>query len=126
MWRHRQLTLTDCWLLVRRHRWLLITPLILICPGIFLFSLTLPDIYRASTSVLVEAPKVPDSYVQSTVSTRVQERLRTVTQQIKSRTRLEQVARELHLISDSLEGRALDDYIAKMNDHIEVTVGGAG
>src|SRR2546426_4778580 len=118
--------LTDYWLIVRRHRWLLILPFVTICIGTVLYSRILPDIYRASTSVLVEAPKVPESYVPSTVSTRVQERLRTIRQQIKSRTRLEQVARELHLISDSLGGKAFDDYLTKMNASIEVKVQGSG
>jgi polysaccharide chain length determinant protein (PEP-CTERM system associated) len=126
MWSDRQLTLTDYWLLFRRHRWWFIAPFIVVCTSVFLYSLTRPNIYRARTSVLVEAPKVPDSYVQSTVSMRVQERLRTVTQQIKSRTRLEQMGRELQLIGDALEGRALDDYVTNMSDHIEVTVEGSG
>lgn len=122
----RQLTITDYWLIVRRYRWVLILPTVIMCTGAFLFSLTLPDIYRASSSVLVEGPKVPESYVQSTVSTRMQERLRTITQQIKSRTRLERVARELGLISNALEEKALDAYMAMMSNHIEVTVQGAG
>ena len=67
MWGGRQPTFTDYWVIVRRYKWLLMLPFITICIGAFLYSLTLPDIYRASSSVLVEAPKVPDSYVQSTV-----------------------------------------------------------
>jgi succinoglycan biosynthesis transport protein ExoP len=126
MWSGRQLTVTDYWLLIRRHRWLLILPFVTICIGTVLYSRILPDIYRASTSVLVEAPKVPESYVPSTVSTRVQDRLRTINQQIKSRTRLEQVARELQLINNSLEAKALDDYLTKMSDNIKVTVQGSG
>jgi len=126
MWSDRQLTFTDYWLIVWRHRWLLILPFVTICIGTVLYNRTLPDIYRASTSVLVEAPKVPDSYVQSTVPARVSDRLRTITQQIMSRTRLEQVARELQLISNSLDGKALDNYMTKMHDSIEVTVQGSG
>jgi polysaccharide chain length determinant protein (PEP-CTERM system associated) len=122
----RQLTIADYWMIVRRHRWLLILPFVTVSLGTALYSLTLPDIYRASSSVLVEAPKVPESYVQSTVSMRVQDRVRTVTQQIKSRTRLEQVARELGLLRNSFEGKARDDYLTKMSNHIEVTVQGAG
>src|SRR6266446_9058892 len=126
MWSHRQLTVTDYWLLARRRRWLLLLPFVTICIGTVLYTRTLPDIYRADTSVLVEATKVPEAYVQSTVATRVQERLRTITQQIKSRTRLEQVARELRLISPSLEGKALDGYMTEMSNSIEVTVQGLG
>ena len=126
MWNDRQLTVTDYWLIVWRHRWLLILPFVIIGIGTVVFTLTRPNIYRASISVLVEAPKVPETYVQSTVATRVQERLRTITQQITSRTRLEQVARELRLISHALEGKALDDYLTKMSESIEVNVQGAG
>jgi protein tyrosine kinase modulator len=122
----RQLTIIDYWMIIRRHRWLFILPFITITIGTALYSLTLPDIYRARSSVLVEAPKVPESFVQSTVSTRMQERLRTITQQIKSRTRLEQVARELGLISSALGEKALDAYMAMMSNNIEVTVQGAG
>jgi polysaccharide chain length determinant protein (PEP-CTERM system associated) len=113
-------------MIVQRHKWLLILPFITVSIGTALYSLKLPDIYRARSSVLVEAPKVPESFVQSTVSTRMQERLRTITQQIKSRTRLEQVARELGLISNALEEKALDAYLAMMSNRIEVTVQGAG
>jgi polysaccharide chain length determinant protein (PEP-CTERM system associated) len=126
MWSDRQLTFTDYWLIAWRHRWLLILPFVTICIGTVLYNRALPDIYRASTSVLVEAPKVPESYIHSTVPTGVQDRLRTITQQIKSRTRLEQVARELQLISPSLEGKVLDDYMTKMSKSIEVTVQGSG
>lgn len=126
MWSDRQLTFTDYLLIVWRRRWLLLLPFVTISIGTFLYSRTLPAIYRASTTVLVEAPKVPESYVQSTVPSRVSDRLRTITQQIKSRTRLEQVARELGLLSDSLEGKALDDYLTKMTESIEVTVQGSG
>ena len=45
-----------------------------------------------------------------------------MTEQINSRSRLEQVARELQLINNSLEGRALDDYLTKMRQNIEITV----
>src|SRR5262245_34722648 len=122
----RQLTFTDYWLMVRRHRRLLILAFVIISIGTVVFTLTRPNIYRASTSVLVEAPKVPEAYVQSTVATRVQERLRTITQQITSRTRLEQVAKDLQLISPSLEGKALDDYMTKMSESISVKVQGTG
>jgi polysaccharide chain length determinant protein (PEP-CTERM system associated) len=126
VWSDRQLGFADYWLIVWRHKWLLILPFITICIGTVLYSHTLPDIYRASTSVLVEAPKVPETYVQSTVATRVQDRLRTITQQIKSRTRLEQIVSELQLLSDPLKDKALDDYMTKMSDSTEVTVEGSG
>lgn len=122
----RQLTLTDYVLVLRRRWWLLVLSFVVCSSATVLYSRMLPDIYRVSTLVLVEAPKVPESFVQSTVTTRVQERLRTITQQIKSRTRVEQVARDLQLLDPGLEGRTLDNYLLKMINSIEVTVQGSG
>lgn len=121
-----QLAFEDYWLILRRRKWLLILPVLPICAGAALYAFSLPDIYRASTLILVEAQKIPESYVQSTVSAPVSERLRTITQQIKSRTRLEQVARELNLLSNLQDRRTIDDYLNQMIKRIEISVQGPG
>jgi uncharacterized protein involved in exopolysaccharide biosynthesis len=118
----RQLTLADLWLIIKRRKWLLIVPCVSIFVGAILYSLTLPNMYRASTVILVEAPKVPETYVQSTVATTTKERLRTIAEQIKSRTRLEKIILELRLIEDVHDRKALDRYIANMSRNIDVTV----
>ncbi len=126
MFSGRQLTLGDYWLLIRRRKWLLILPLVIIPVGTALWSFSLPDVYRASTLILVEAQKVPESYVQATVSAPVQERLRTITQQIMSHTWLERVIREFRLVEDLQDRKAVDLYISNMRRNIQVDVKGGG
>ena len=116
----RQLTLADYWLIVCRRKALLIGLCSFTFIGVALWTLSLPNIYRASTLILVEAQKVPDTYVRSTVSTSVQERLRTLAQQIKSRTRLEQVIVELQLLQNVQDRRSVESFIKKMLENIEV------
>jgi polysaccharide chain length determinant protein (PEP-CTERM system associated) len=113
--------LGDYWLMVRRRRKLLVLSWVAIFIGTVFLSIALPDIYRASTVILVEAQQVPESYVRSTVASSVQERLRTITQQIKSRTRLEQVIRELRPRDDLQD---IETDIGKMSRSIEVEVKG--
>jgi polysaccharide chain length determinant protein (PEP-CTERM system associated) len=48
----------------------------------------LPAIYKAEALVLVDTQKIPDSYVTSTVSTDVGDRLATISQEIMTTTRL--------------------------------------
>ena len=120
----RQLTLSDYWLMVRRRKWLLIVPFVVIFCGTTFWSFTLPDIYRASTVILLEPQKVPESYVRSTVSAPVQERLRTISQQIMSQTRLEQAIKELHLLDNRHDKNALDLYISEMRRNIQIEVKG--
>jgi polysaccharide chain length determinant protein (PEP-CTERM system associated) len=121
----RQRTLSDYGLIVRRRKWWLVLPCIAIFIGMALWAFSLPNIYRASTLILVEAQKVPDSYVQATVPSSVTERLRTITQQIQSRTRLEQVIGELSLLDDLQDERSIERYIEKMQLAIEVAVKGS-
>ena len=72
----------------------------------------------------VEAQKVPENYIKATVSSTVRERLRTLIQQIKSRTRLEQIIEELHLVDDLHDQKAMNTYVKKMLRHIDVEVKG--
>jgi polysaccharide chain length determinant protein (PEP-CTERM system associated) len=95
-----------------------------VCLGAAVWGATLPDLYRASTVILVEAQKVPETYIKATVSSTVHERLRTLIQQVKSRTRLKQIIEELHLVDDLQDQQATNAYIKKMLNHIDIEVKG--
>jgi uncharacterized protein involved in exopolysaccharide biosynthesis len=119
---NRQLTPADFWLIFKRRKWLFFLPCLSIIVGTVLYSMMLPNIYRSSTVILVEAPKVPEAYVQSTVTTTTRERLRTIAEQIKSRTRLEKIITELHLLDEPHDKTTLDGYIINMRESLEVEV----
>lgn len=119
---NRQLTPADFWLIFKRRKWLFCLPCLGIIVGTVLYNMTLPNIYRSSTVILVEAPKVPEAYVQSTVTTTSKERLRTIAEQIKSRTRLEKIITELHLLDGPDDKATLDRYIINMRANLEVGV----
>lgn len=58
----------------------------------------LPNVYKATTVILIEPQKVPDYYVNSsTVSTNVADRVAMLRQEILSETRLNQIIDEMHL-----------------------------
>jgi succinoglycan biosynthesis transport protein ExoP len=61
------------------------------------YSYSLPPLYRSSTLILVEPQKVPTAYVSPTVTSTVQERLTTISQQILSRTNLEKIILQYNL-----------------------------
>ncbi len=85
---------------VWRARWWGIATLV-VCVGIGLAaSYILPNEYRSTTMILVERQKVPEAYVRATVSDSMQERLKTISQQILSRSRIRQVIEEYDLVRD--------------------------
>lgn len=61
----------------------------------------LPDIYRSSATVLIEDQQIPEAFVKSTVTSAVETRLQTISQDILSRSRLESLINRFGLYTDS-------------------------
>jgi polysaccharide chain length determinant protein (PEP-CTERM system associated) len=86
--------------LIFKHRWLVIIPFCLaLIVGIYL-SLTMPKIYQASTLMLIRPQQVPKDYVQSIVTADIESRIRSISQQILSRSNLEKIINQFNLFSD--------------------------
>jgi polysaccharide chain length determinant protein (PEP-CTERM system associated) len=83
----------------------------------------LPNFYRSETVILVDAQQVPSTYVQSTVSTSIQDRLSTIQQQVMSPTRLKSMIYKLGLFPQ-LRGKVSDEIlILKVQKSASVEVG---
>ncbi|HPA15606.1 MAG TPA: GNVR domain-containing protein [Desulfobacterales bacterium] len=106
-----------------RRRWFVIIPFCLsMIAGIYL-ALTLPKIYSAETLILIEAQRVPANYVQSIVSSDINERINTLSQQIMSRTNLEKVINQFNLYSDmENEKTHMENKLATIRKNISVNV----
>lgn len=127
---------------VYRRKWTLIIPSVLCTAAAVLISFTLPSYYQSSTLILLEQQLVPERYVTSTDRTPIDQRLKTIRQQIMSRTKLGQIIDDFKLYGeketkgeDSLFTKAMkflptgesgkptkDDLIERMRNDIEITV----
>ncbi len=79
------------------RKWWFFLPVFLGTAIAIMVSYTLSPQYRSSTLILVEPQKVPSAYVSSTITSSVEDRLNTISQQILSRTNLEKIIREFGL-----------------------------
>jgi polysaccharide chain length determinant protein (PEP-CTERM system associated) len=107
---------------VLRRKWCIIIPLvcsILISFGVYKI---LPKIYKATTVILVQPQTIPESYVRSTVTATVLDRLSTISQEILSRTTLEKVIDEFNLYADLRKKLPMEVIVAKMAGAIDVSV----
>lgn len=95
----------------RRRAWLLVPVLLGLAAGAVAYKV-LPRKYKAFTAVLVEPQKVPADYVKPTISTNIEDRLRTIEPQIKNRDNLVRIIQELDLYPElrrqGLLGTAVD------------------
>jgi polysaccharide chain length determinant protein (PEP-CTERM system associated) len=78
----------------------------------------LPKVYRSETVIMVIPQRVPDSYVRSTVTQTVQDRLPSINDQILSRTRLERVILDFDLYKELRSRAAMEDVVARMRRDI--------
>jgi polysaccharide chain length determinant protein (PEP-CTERM system associated) len=84
-----------------RRKWWLVVPLLLgLATGAVIVE-RLPRVYQAHTTVLVTPQALPEDFVRSTVTTRVEQAMPTLTVQILSRKYLERVVRELEIVEPS-------------------------
>src|SRR5580658_1565887 len=83
-------------------------------------SWVLPSRYRSGTLILVEQPTMPKDYVTPNVNDDLQDRLRSITQQILSRTRLLHIIEEQNLYADSRGRRTPDEMVERMRKEIEI------
>jgi len=105
-----------------RRKWWAILPAILIAVGVFAWVRTLPNLYTSDTLILVVPQQVPETYVRSTVTTRIEDRLQTITQQILSRTRLERIIQDFNLYPELRKTAIMEDVVERMRSSIGVQV----
>jgi polysaccharide chain length determinant protein (PEP-CTERM system associated) len=105
-----------------RRKWYIVLPLVASVAVSFGVYKYLPKIYRATTVILVQPQRVPESYVRSTITEEVTGRLNTISQEILSRTRLEQVIHEFNLYPE-LQGKApMEGIVDVMRHAVEVKI----
>ena len=107
--------------LVIKYRWLLIVPFcISMGVGIY-FAIILPKIYEARTLILVMPQRVPSNYVRSIVTTDIDSRISTISEQILSRSNLENIIEKHGLYSDpKYSDMFLEEKVAEVRKRIEV------
>jgi polysaccharide biosynthesis transport protein len=106
--------------LIRRRRLHFILPLFLGWVAIWVVSWLLPASYRSGTLILVEQPSVPSQYVVPNIAGNIQDRLKTMSQQILSRTRLLHIIETLNLYPKERQRMAPDDVVERTRKDVEI------
>lgn len=106
--------------IVRRRHMQFLIPLLLGWLAVWGASWVLPSRYRSNTLILVEQPTMPKDYVTPNVNDDLQDRLRSITQQILSRTRLLHIIDQQNLYTGSHGHPTPDDQVEQMRKDIDI------
>jgi len=112
----------EYWQTLLQHKWqVYFTTLALTLAAIVGISL-LPDQYQATTTILVDPQKVPDEYIPATIKSPLTERLQTITQEVLSATRLQEVIDKWNLYPKMHRSMSSDQLIEYMRGKIKIEV----
>ena len=87
------------------------------------FAKYLPDLYRASATVLVER-SVPETYVRSAVGGEVESRMHVIKQEVLSRARLTELIERYNLYPELRSREPMDAVLDQMRHDIEIEPNG--
>jgi succinoglycan biosynthesis transport protein ExoP len=116
-------TLQDYVRLLSRRKWFIVLVTFAFAVTVAIVTYFIPNSYKATTVILVDPQKVPDYYVNSTVTTSVVDRLATLRQQILSETRLSQIIDEMGLYQKLKNKVPQEELVKRMQRDILVEVG---
>jgi polysaccharide chain length determinant protein (PEP-CTERM system associated) len=77
-----------------------------------------PEVYRSETLIMVIPQRVPDSYVKSTITGTIEDRLPSINDQILSRSRLERIIVDFDLYREMRERAPMEDVVSLMRSDI--------
>ncbi len=118
----RNLGPEDYLAILKRRFWWILVPVIVVPIGAYLYSLTVPNIYTSETVVLVEAQKVPGDFVRPVITQGIAERLRTMQEQILSRTRLQPIIEQFELFKDETPNANMEQLVNRMRKAVTVSL----
>ena len=103
-----------------KRKWFLLVPFLVCATATVLVTRRLPNLYRSDTLILVVPQRVPESYVRSTVSGRIEDRLQSLQQQILSRSRLERIILDLNLYQEQRRIQPFEGIVQRVRAGVKV------
>ena len=108
----------------RRRKWLGIVLFLAIAAVAVSFARWLPDLYRATSSVIVERQQVSEAFVRQSVTAELETRIQMMRQEIMSRARLSDLITSLNLYQELREREPLDAAVERMRRDIVLDLKG--
>src|SRR3989449_2045243 len=107
-----------------RRKWLAILAFVFPMSAAASLLAFLPNVYRSTATVLVDRQQVPETFVQPTVTSALETRLHTISQEILSRSRLEALINRFGLYADLRSGVPSEEVIERMRKDIQLELKG--
>lgn len=94
---------TNYWTLIKRRKWSLLIPFILISVVGIGIAYTLPPVFKSEANIIIERQSIPKDLIDTTITSYVQEQIEQIRQRIATTENLKQIADQFDLYNDERE-----------------------
>ncbi|MGB2955873.1 MAG: Wzz/FepE/Etk N-terminal domain-containing protein, partial [Anaerolineales bacterium] len=112
------MTINDHFAIVKRRKWSLILPALIVFLCAAIVALSLPSIYKSTSTILIEEQDIPADFVMTTVTSFAEQRLQSIYQKIVSFSRLLDIVNRFNLYPDLKEKWTTEKIVEKMREDI--------
>jgi succinoglycan biosynthesis transport protein ExoP len=102
--------------IIRRRKWSLTLPAVLIFLLAGIVALALPSIYQSVSTILVEEQEIPDNFVMATVTGYAEQRIQQINQRIMSFSRLLEIIQRFNLYPELKDRWTTEEIVDKMRE----------
>ncbi len=100
-----------------RRKSLIVSVFLVVSALAMYLSTVIPEVYRSTTLISVSPQRIPTSYVSTTITTSLGERMQAIAQEILSRTRLEKIIQEFELYPGTT---TVEDRVERLRKMIKI------
>ena len=111
----------DVW---RRRKWLAIAVFGIVFAGAVTAVASLPNLYKASATVLIERPRISEAFVRTSVTAELETRIQTIHRQVMSRQRLTDVINRLGLYPEWRGLVSIDTLVDRLRQEAQLRLQG--
>ena len=119
-----QVRLSDLWFIGSRHKWVVISSILVSLAAAGIYCTVAPKSYRSETLLAVEERQIPESYVQGVAEGNVEQRIFLIQRQMRSQTLLGKIVKDFNLYPKVLASKGWAFVIAKVASDIKVELFG--
>ena len=102
--------------ILRRRKWSLILPVLIICLAAGVVAVLLPSIYLSQATILIEEQDIPQDFVMTTATSYAEQRMQQLSQRIMSFSRLVEIIERFTLYPELRGKKTTEEIVAKMKE----------
>lgn len=108
--------------ILRRRKWQLILPVVLLAPIAVALAMLLPPVYRAEATILIQQQEIPKELVRTTVTSFADQRIQVIQQRVMTLKNLSALIEQYDLYPKIREKRTINAAVEEMRDNIGVSM----